>query len=413
MTGLGCVTPLGLDVAAFAEGLFAGRCGIGPITRFDAAAHRIRVAAEIDGFDAACRLGAREAERLDRVSQLAVVAGREAVAAAGLEGGLPDAGRCAVVLGTGVGGQESLDEAYRRLYGEGSTRLHPLTVPRTMPNACAGHVGLDLGVTGPTLGVVSACASSAHAIAVGAMLLRAGMADVAVVGGAEACITPGSFRAWEGLRVLSPDACRPFSAGRGGIVIGEGAGVLVLETAAHARGRGATVLAELAGVGLSSDAHDLVQPSPEGMARAIALALADADLDPAAVDYVHAHGTGTAQNDAAETAALRTVFGPHADRLAVSSTKAMTGHLLGASAALGAIAAVLAIRRAEAPPTIGYLAPDPTCNLDYVPNAARAMPIGVAVASAFAFGGLNAVLAFRGGEGCGSQAAGEAGSTSA
>jgi len=395
VTGLGCVTPLGPDVPSFAEGIFAGRCGIGPITRFDASAHRIRVAAEARGFDAACVLGAREAERLDRVSQMAVVASREAAASAGLAGGAFDRSRCAVVLGTGVGGQESLDDGYRRLYGEGSARLHPLTVPRMMPSAPASHVGLDLGVTGPALGTVSACASAAHAIALGAMLLRAGMADVAIVGGAEACITPGSFRAWEGLRVMAADACRPFSAGRGGIVIGEGAGVLVLETEAHARARAAPVLAELAGVGLSSDAHDLVQPSPEGMARAMELALRDAGLERSDVDYVHAHGTGTGQNDAAETDALRRVFGPHADRLAVSSTKSMTGHLLGASAALGAIAAVLAIRRATAPPTIGYLGPDPACDLDYVPCEARALPIGVAVANAFAFGGLNGVLVFR------------------
>lgn len=396
VTGLGCVTPLGLDGAAFAEGIFAGRCGIGPITRFDASAHRIRVAAEVDGFDAACCLGAREAERLDRVSQMAVVAGREAVAAAGLAPGAFDPSRCAVVFGTGVGGQEALDDGYRRLYGERSPRLHPLTVPRMMPSAPASHMSIDRGFTGPALGTVSACASAAHGIAVGAMMLRAGMADVAVVGGSEACITPGSFRAWEGLRVMAADTCRPFSAGRGGIVIGEGAGALVLETAAHAAARGAPVLAELAGVGLSSDAHDLVQPAPEGMARAMALALADAGLAPEAVDYVHAHGTGTAQNDVAETAALRRVFGPHADRLAVSSTKAMTGHLLGASAALGAIATVLAIRHRAAPPTIGYLGRDPSCDLDYVPNEARAMPIGVAMASAFAFGGLNAVLVFVG-----------------
>lgn len=398
VTGLGCVSALGLDGATFATNLFAGRCGIGPITRFDASAHRTRVAAEVPGFEAEAErsFNSPALSRLDRVSQLAVVASREAVASAGLHIDEAVSRRSAVLFGTGVGGQESVDGAYRRLYGEGASRLHPLTVPRMMPSAAASHVSIDLEITGPTMGIVSACASSAHAICVGAMMLRAGLADAAVVGGSEACITPGSFRAWEGLRVMAQDTCRPFSSGRGGMVIGEGAAALVLETEEHARRRGANVLAELAGIGMASDAHDLVQPAPEGMVRAMTLALDDAQIDPSTVDYVNAHGTGTTHNDVAETRALRTVFGSHADRLAVSSTKSMTGHLLGASAAVGAMAAVLAITHRAAPPTIGYLDRDPDCDLDYVPNEARPMRIDVAMANAFAFGGLNAVVVFRG-----------------
>jgi nodulation protein E len=254
---------------------------------------------------------------------------------------------------------------------------------------------MDLGITGPAFATTSACSSSAHAIGVALMLLRTGMADVSLTGGSEACITFGTIKAWEGLRVLAKDTCRPFCRHRKGMVIGEGAGTLVLETLDHARARGAKIHAELIGFGMSSDAHNLIQPLAGGAAQAMRGALEDAAIAPEDVDYINAHGTGTAQNDPTETQAIRSVFGKHADQLAVSSTKSMHGHALGAAAALEAIASIVALREQKAPPTANFLEPDPQCNLNYVPNAARSMPVTVALSNSFAFGGLNTVLAFR------------------
>lgn len=395
VTGLGCVSALGGNPEEFAEALLEGRHGVGAITRFDASAFRVRVAAEVQGFEPEAHFPAPGLSRLDRFSQFAVLTARQAAADAGLRFDERTASRTCVIFGTGVGGQESQEETYRRLYGEGASRLHPFTVARLMPSAACSHVSLDLGITGPVLGTVSACSSAGHALCLAVLMLRSGMADAVLAGGAEACITPGSFRAWEAMRVMAPDRCRPFSRGRGGMVIGEGAATLLLEREEHARARGAAIHAEVAGVGMSSDAHDLVQPSAAGMSRAMQAALEDARLRPDAVDYVNAHGTGTAHNDVCETRALREVFGAHAERLAVSSTKSMTGHLLGASAALEAAATLLAMRRKAAPPTIGYLGPDPDCDLDYVPNEARELDIRVAQSNSFAFGGLNTAVLFR------------------
>jgi nodulation protein E len=264
-----------------------------------------------------------------------------------------------------------------------------------MPSAGASSISMDLGITGPAFATTSACSSAAHAIGVALMLLRTGMADVSLTGGSEACITFGTIKAWEGLRVLAKDTCRPFCRHRKGMVIGEGAGTLVLETLDHARARGAEIHSELIGFGMSSDAHNLIQPLAGGAARAIHGALENAGIAPEDVDYINAHGTGTAQNDPTETQAIRDVFGKHADQLAVSSTKSMHGHALGAAAALEAIASIIALRKQTAPPTTNFLEPDPQCNLDYVPNAARSMPMKVALSNSFAFGGLNTVLAFR------------------
>jgi nodulation protein E len=299
------------------------------------------------------------------------------------------------VHGTGVGGQQTQDESYRRLYAEGAKRLHPYTVPKLMPSASASHISMSFGITGPTFTTTSACASSAHAMGIALMMLRAGMIDVAITGGAEAPITPGAFVAWEGLRVLAKDTCRPFSADRGGMVLGEGAATLILETLEHAQQRGAHIYAELAGFGMGADAHNLVQPSSTGMARAITLALSDAQLAPSDIAYINAHGTGTPQNDPAESAAIHAAFGEHAKKLLVSSTKSMHGHLLGGASALEAIATILAIREQRAPATLGFLAPDPLCDLDYVFDAARPIGITSALSNSFAFGGLNAVLVFN------------------
>ncbi|HLB80763.1 MAG TPA: beta-ketoacyl-[acyl-carrier-protein] synthase family protein, partial [Dongiaceae bacterium] len=332
---------------------------------------------------------------LDRFTQFALIAAREAVAQSGLPraGGLGE--DSAAIIGTGVGGQTTVDDSYRRLYGERVARVHPFTVPRMMANAAASHVSMEFGITGPAFAVSSACASANHAIGLAFDMVRRGQMRAAIAGGSEACITVGSLKGWEALRVLATDTCRPFCRDRRGMVLGEGAGIFVLETLETARARGAPILAELAGFGMSADAADLVLPSEAGAARAIAGALKDAGLAPERIDYINAHGTGTAANDVTETRALRRVFGDHAGRLAVSSTKAVHGHALGAAGAIELVAAVRAITDGVVPPTANFTAPDPDCDLDYVPNEARERTVGAALSNSFAFGGLNAVLALR------------------
>lgn len=298
-------------------------------------------------------------------------------------------------MGTGIGGQTTQEENYKKLYGEKAKRLPPLTVPKLIPNAAASHVTMEFGIKGPSFSIASACASAAHSIAQSCMMLRTGLIDVAVTGGSEACITFGTVKGWEALRVTSKTDCRPFSKDRTGMILGEGSGTIVLETLEHAQARGANIYAEVIGFGMSSDAGAIVQPSREGAAQAIRAALKDARLKPEDVQYINAHGTGTPQNDPTETGAIRDVFGTHADQLAVSSTKSMHGHALGAAAALETIAVVSALQQQSAPPTMNYSEPDPQCDLDYVPNQARSMDIDAALCNSFAFGGLNCVLAFK------------------
>jgi len=395
VTGVGSISALGRDTREFSENLFLGKCGIGTVDGIDVSRSRTSIAAQIKDFVPADHFDEAQLAQLDRHAQFALVATREAVADAGLVFDAALASRTAVVHGTGVGGQQTQDESYRRLYAEGAKRLHPYTVPKLMPSAAASHISMSFGITGPTFTTTSACASSAHAMGIALMMLRTGMVDVAITGGAEAPITPGAFVAWEGLRVLAKDTCRPFSADRQGMVLGEGAGALILETLEHAQQRSVHIYAELAGFGMSADAHNLVQPAPSGMARAITLALSDAQLAPSDIAYINAHGTGTPQNDPSESEAIRTVFGEHANRLLVSSTKSMHGHLLGGASALEAIATILALREQRAPATLGFLRPDPLCDLDYVFEGARSIPIASALSNSFAFGGLNAVLAFK------------------
>jgi nodulation protein E len=333
---------------------------------------------------------------LDRFSQFALVAAREAVAQSGLDfraDGLGDT--TAVIIGTGVGGENTNDQASRRLYAENNPRLHPLTIVRLMANAPASQVSIEFGLRGPVFAVSSACASANHAMAQAFHMVRSGMADVAVTGGTEACITYGVARAWEAMRVLADDTCRPFCKQRRGLVLGEGAGIFVLEEYERARKRGATILAEFAGAGMSSDAADIVFPSRDGAASAIRRALTDARMNADDVDYINAHGTGTPANDPTETAAIRQVFGAHADALAVSSTKSMHGHALGAAGAIELVAAIGALRDGVIPPTANFIDPDPDCDLDYVPNTAREKTVRAALSNSFAFGGLNAVLALR------------------
>jgi nodulation protein E len=395
ITGCGVVSPLGNDVATYWDALKAGRSGIGVPTSVAPELLQKEVVAEVKDFDPLSHFSERDVAALDRVSQFAVVAARDAVAQSGLtfDGGLSE--RTACIIGTGIGGAHTLDDSYKRLYRDNATRVYPLTVPKLMPNAPASQVSMQIGLRGPAFGIVSACSSAGHAIGLAYQMVRAGIADAAVTGGAEACITLGTLKGWEALRVMAHDTCRPFSRDRKGLVIGEGAGIFVLETLENATARGAAIIGEIAGFGMSADAADLTNPDAGGMARAIVGCLKDGGLNVDDVDYINAHGTGTLANDQTETAAIKAALGDRARQIPVSSTKSMVGHALGAAGALELAATVLAIRDGIVPPTIGYLGPDSACDLDYVPNEARQATVDVALSNSFAFGGLNAVLAAR------------------
>ena len=395
ITGLGCVSALGLSAGATWRAMREGQAGIAALSGLPAADIRTPIAAQLKGYEPTAHFDEKRLVLLDPVSQYALVAAREALAQAGLVFDESLAERTAVVIGTGIGGATTQDQTARRLYGEGNPRVHPMAIVRVMPNAPASQISLEFGLRGPAFAVASACASANHAIGQALLLLRSGAAEVALAGGTEACITVGGVKAWEAMRVLADDTCRPFSRHRRGLVLGEGAGIFVLETIEHAQARGATILAELCGAGMSADASDIVMPDASGAARAMRAALAQAGLAPADIGYINAHGTGTLANDATETRAIRAVFGAHADALAVSSTKSMHGHALGAGGAIELVAVIGALREGVVPPTINYLEPDPECDLDVVPNVAQQRPVAAALSNSFAFGGLNAVLALR------------------
>jgi nodulation protein E len=395
ITGLGTISPIGQTTKSYWAALTAGDSGFGPPTIFAAERLNTKVVAEVKGFVAEDHFESRQIGLLDRVSQFAVVAAREAITQAGLSFREGLGQRTAAVVGSGIGGQTTQDDAFKRIYGENAARVHPLIIPRTMPNAPASQISMFFGIKGPTYAVSTACASATHSIGQAFHLVRAGLVTCAVTGGAEAQLTHGTVKAWEAMRIVAPDTCRPFSRERKGMVLGEGAAILVLESLDHATARSAHILGEIVGFGMSADAGDLTAPDPDGMVRAMTAALAEAALPLDAVDYVNAHGTGTTANDAAETAALHKAFGAHAPRLAISSTKSMVGHALGAAGALEAVATVMALHDGTVPPTMNYLGPDPACDLDYVPNEARRRPLHVALSNSFAFGGLNAVLMFR------------------
>ncbi len=395
ITGLGVISALGVGQAAHFEGLRTGRSGVKPLTRIPTEGLAIQIGAEATEFEGADHFTRNELALCDRVTQMSLVSGREAMADARLEIAPEAAERAAVVIGSSMGGMHSLDENYRLVYAERRSRIHPLTVPKLMPNAPASHLSMAFGVKGPAFAVTTACASSNHAIGQAFHLVRGGMADVALTGGTESQLTYGVLKGWEGLRVMSKDACRPFSKNRNGMVQGEGAATLVLETLEHAEARGASIWGEIVGFGMSADAGDIVQPNQDGAMRAMRTALADAGLAPEAIDYINAHGTATAANDRTECAAIRQVFGAHADRLAVSSTKAMHGHAIGAAGALEMTAVLMALRDGVIAPTINYEEPDPECDLDVVPNEAREARVDAALSNSFAFGGLNAVLAVK------------------
>ena len=396
VTGLGGVTPLGHTATTYWTNLKQGVSGLGPITLTQTPGEiNQKVAAEVKDFDPLKHFEERELSTLDRVSQFAVVAAREAITQAAITFDMPLSLRTATIIGTGVGGQTTVDESFRRLYLEKKTRVFPLSIPKLMANAPASQISMFCGLRGPAFVIASACASATHAIGLAFHMVRSGQVDCAVTGGTEACVTFGTVRGWEAMRVMAPDVCRPFSIGRKGLILGEGAAMLVLEPLERARTRGAQILGEIVGFGMSADAADLTAPDLGGMSRAMEGALSDGKLSSQDIQYINAHGTGTAANDTTETQALHQVFGAHAGKLAVSSTKSMVGHALGAAGALELVATLLAIHDGIAPPTIGYLGPDPTCDLDYVPNEARAMPINAALSNSFAFGGLNAVLAVK------------------
>ena len=394
ITGLGAISGLGLDVTAFWDGLKAGRSAIRPL---DPPMENVKIslAAAVPDFDPESYFSSDELSILDRYSQLAVIAAQEAVNDAGLvcsEKILTDA---AAIIGSGCGGKHTDEATYDQLYKQQRKRAHPLTIPKGMPSAAASMVSLHLGIRGPAFVLASACASGSHAIIQGMTMIQSGMIDVALVGASDAPFTYGLLKSWDALRVVSNDTCRPFCADRSGLVLAEGSAILVLESEQHAKERGARVYAELAGCGMTSDAGHITRPDILGITNAMENALHHAELAPDDVDYVNAHGTGTQINDATETEAINRVFGDHAKKLAVSSTKSMHGHALGASSALELVATTLAIYHGIIPPTANFTVADELCDLDYVPNIARHKEVNVAMSNSFAFGGLNAVITLK------------------
>lgn len=395
VTGLGLVCALGNTVAECWKRLAAGEGGIRQMRDPGSPPYKFQNGAEACDFNPADHFTDKDLLILERFAQMAVVAAREAVAQSGIEFENSLADRTAIVTGSSVGGQFTEEEGYRRLYKENFPRVGPLTIPRTMSNAGASRISLEFGIHGPAYTISTACSSSNHALGQAFWLIRGGQVTAAIAGGSEAVFAEGLIRAWEAMRVVTPDVCRPFSRDRRGLSLGEGAGMLVLEDWEHAKARGAEILGEIIGFGMSSDAHHITQPCVEGPAKAIQWALEDAAVKPEQIDYVNAHGTGTQANDATETQAIRAVFSNHSDKLPVSSTKSMHGHTLGAAGAVEAIATLLALQHGLLPPTVNFTSPDPACDLDVVPNEARPAPIETAISNTFAFGGLNATLVMK------------------
>lgn len=400
ITGMGCLSPLGLDVPSLWNGLLVGRSGIGPITHYDTTGQKVHIAGEVKGFDGVAIFGRGEARRMDRFSQFAVVAARQAVEDAGLQITEQNRDRIGVILGTGVGGLSTLFEQMQVLTQRGPDRVSPFLVPMMLPDTAPGMVAIYLGVRGPNLAVVSACASGTNAIGEAAAAIRRKSADVVLTGGSEAVIVPIAIAGMSQMGALSsrnedPErASRPFDRNRDGFVMGEGCAVLVLESLEHAQERGARILAEVTGYGTSNDAYHVSAPAENGAGSAICmqLALNSAGLNPGDISYINAHGTSTPLNDKSETAAIKTVFGNHAYDVPISSTKSMTGHLLGAAGALEAVVCVKTLQENILPPTINYTTPDPDCDLDYVPNQARRVVTRHVMSNSFGFGGHNATI---------------------
>jgi 3-oxoacyl-[acyl-carrier-protein] synthase II len=402
VTGMGAICALGNGVRSIWEAAIAGRSGIAPITRFDAGGYETRFAGEVKGFDPAEAIGRKESRRMDRFSQLSVVAAREAVAQSGVD--IPaDATRVGALIGTGMGGMETFEAGAETLLNGGPRRVSPFFVPMMLANMASGNVSIDIGAKGPNFATVSACAASGHAMGEGTLMIRNGLADVMVVGGGEAPVTRMGIAGFGAMGALSrrnddpAGASRPFDAGRDGFVLAEGAAVLVLEERDRAIARGATILAEVIGYGTTDDANHMVQPGPggEGAARAMTLAMKDAGLGPSDIDYINAHGTSTPLNEKLETEGVKRAFGDQAYNVPISSTKSMTGHLLGAAGSLEAMFTVQAIRSGIVPPTINLEDADPDCDLDYIPNACREVDVTVAMSNSMGFGGHNVSLILK------------------
>lgn len=404
VTGMGAVTPIGNTVKEYEVGLFSGRNGIGPITLFDTSEHSVKLAAEVRDLDFDAFVEPRMQKRMDRYTLLAMVAAGEALEHSNLLGnGEPDRDRIGVIIGSGIGGIGTFEEQYVRMQKRGPRHVSPLFVPMMISDIAAGYVSIEYGLKGPNFSIVSACATASHSIGEAYRNIQVGSADAMVAGGAEAPVTPASVAGFTSMRAMTknPDpetACRPFDAERDGFVMGEGSGILVLEALEYAQERGANILGELVGYGATGDAYHITAPAEggEGAVRAMNLAIKGAGIEPQDVGYVNAHGTSTAFNDKNETAAIKTVFGNHAyDGLIVSSTKSMTGHLMGASGGVEAIASLLALKRQEIPPTIHYQASDPECDLNYSPNSSTSHSFDYALSNTFGFGGHNAVLTLK------------------
>lgn len=395
VTGHGAISALGATAAENRASMREGRCGIGQLEFQDVGRLAIQIGGQVRDYRPDEHFGRQELTLYDRFTQFALLAAREAMAESGLVVDDALSERAGVVLGTAGGGLQTQDENYRQVYEEGKNRVHPFVVPRLMNNAAASHVSMTHNLQGPTYTVATACASSNHAMGQALNLIRAGQADVVLTGGSESMLCFGGIKAWEGLRVMSKDGCRPFCATRNGMVQGEGAAVFVFEERERAMARGAPILAEVAGFAMTSDASDIVMPNQAGAERAMRGALRDARLNPEDVGYINAHGTGTTANDRTECAAVRQVFGPQADRLMISSTKSMHGHLIGGTGAVELVACLMALDEGVIAPTIGWRERDPECDLDVVPNEARRARVRAVMTNAFAFGGLNAVLALK------------------
>ena len=395
ITGLGIISPLGLNLADTWKSLSAGCPAIKPIEGVDCSGLRFQNGAQVRGYDPLRHFEGGKDAYIDRFAQFSVIAAREALRDSAIELTEPLREACAIVCGSAVGGQAALETGFEDLYVAGRGRVHPLTIPKTMANAGASQISMDLRLSGPTYTVSTACSSSNHAIGQAFHLVRDGDAEMAVTGGSEAPFTIGLLKAWEAMRVIAPDTCRPFSKDRRGMTLGEGGAMMILEPFEAAKERGAKIYAEICGSGMTSDAHHLTQPTVSGPARAMRAALRDAALQPEQIGYINAHGTGTPGNDPTESRAIREVFGAHADKVAVSSTKSLHGHALGAAGALEAVATILALHYGILPPTANYNERDPECDLDYIPNQPRRARVEAALSNSFAFGGLNAVVAFR------------------
>ncbi len=396
VTGQGVVTPLGTGVEKFWTAMKSSACGIREVQSFDTEDLYITIAGEVPDFEPRERLQSKQLLLADKYSQYAGCAAQEAVAQSKLELPLNDADgyRSACIIGSGVGGLTTLEFSYKMLFKENKRATHPLTLLKAIGSSASAHVSIEYGIKGPTFGVVSACSTATHSIGLVYRMIREGLIDMGIGGAAEASLNWGATRAWQAMRVLSPDGLFPFSKGRNGTVLAEGAGILVLEEYERAKERGAPILAEVMGYGMTADAADMVNPSIDGASTAMEMALEDGGLAPSDIDYVNAHGTATAVNDVNETRAIKRVFGNAANKLSISSTKSMHGHCLGAGGGIEAAAAIKAIEENYVPPTVGLNEPDPECDLDYTPNEGKAREVNYAMSNSFAFGGLNAVLVF-------------------